>query len=132
MEQNPPRELRLEPGGPMRRVGRTVRLVVISVLVLLFAVPPGIRFGTNWLWFTEIGFESVLVKEITTKVVLFAIVGAVAFLVLWLNLRRARRSVELSAVLLPDVPPAALELIRRVSRIVTPVSVVVGELFWLK
>src|SRR5688572_3648677 len=129
MEHNPPRELRLEPGGPLRRATRTVRLVAVSVLVLLFAVPPGIRFGTNWLWFTEIGFESVLVKEITTKVTLFAIVGTVAFLVLWLNLRRARRSVELSAVLLPDVPPAALELIRRVSRIVTPVSVVVAAMF---
>jgi uncharacterized membrane protein (UPF0182 family) len=129
MEHNPPRELRLEPGGPLRRAGRTVRLVVISVLVLLFAVPPGIRFGTNWLWFTEIGFESVLLKEITTKVILFTVVGPIAFLVLWLNLRRARRSVELSAVLLPDVPPAALDLIRRVSRIVTPVSVVVAAMF---
>src|SRR5688572_24894894 len=121
MERNPPHELRLEPGGPLRRAGRTVRLVIGIALVLLFAVPPGIRFGTNWLWFSEIGLQSVLLKELTTKLVLFAVVTAIAFVVLWLNLRRARRSVELSAVLLPDVPPAAQALIRRLGRVVTPV-----------
>ncbi len=129
MERNPPHELRLEPGGPLRRAGRTVRLVIGIGLVLLFAVPPGIRFGTNWLWFSEVGLQSVLLRELTTKLLLFAVVSAVAFVVLWLNLRRARRSVELSAVLLPDVPPAAQELIRRLGRVVTPVSVVVAVMF---
>jgi len=129
MDRNPPRELRLDPGGPLRRAGRTARIVIGVVLLLIFAVPPGIRFGTNWLWFSEIGFESVLITELTTKLLLFAVVAAFAFAVLWVNLRRARRSVELSAVLLPDVPPTALEVINRLGRLVTPISVVVAVMF---
>ena len=76
MERNPPHELRLEPGGPLRRAGRTARLVIGIALVLLFAVPPSIRFGTNWLWFSEIGLQSILLKELTTKLLLFAVVAA--------------------------------------------------------
>jgi len=129
MERNPPRELRLEPGGPLRRAGRTARIVIGVVLLFVFAVPPGIRFGTNWLWYREIGFQSVLLTELTTKFLLFTLVATLAFAVLWLNLRRARRSVELSAVLLPDIPPAAMEVINRLGRLVTPISVVVAAMF---
>ena len=129
MERNPPRELRLDPGGAFRRAGRAARNPIGNLLLLIFAVPSGIRFGTNWLWFSEIGFQSVLLTELTTKLVLFAVVASIAFAVLWLNLRRARRSVELSAVLLPDVPPAAQEIINRLGRLVTPVSVVVAAMF---
>jgi uncharacterized membrane protein (UPF0182 family) len=77
MERNPPpKVLRLEPGHPFRRVSRAVKIALVAVLLLVFAVPPGIRLGTSLLWFREIGFETVFLTELTTKLALFAAVAA--------------------------------------------------------
>ena len=52
---------------------------VVVVLFLLFtAVPGAVGYYTDWLWFREVGFQSVFVTELLAKVGLFAGVAIVA------------------------------------------------------
>jgi len=132
MERTPPPGiLRLEPGHPFRRVSRGVRLALLAVVLLVFAVPPGIRFGTSLLWFREIGYQSVFLTELGTRLTLFALVGALAFAVLYVNVRVARRSANLAPLLLTDVPQGMLEAVARMQRVALPASILLAVVFGL-
>ena len=52
---------------------------VIVALILLFALLTFLRsFYTDWLWFGALGFKSVFVKILVTRIVMF-LVGALTF-----------------------------------------------------
>ena len=59
------------------RLGDKIKWVVLAAgLVLLFVLLTLAKsFYTDWLWFTELGYRSVYLKTLLTRVVLF-IVGA--------------------------------------------------------
>lgn len=63
-------------------------------LALLFAVPSAATFTTDWLWFSQLGFASVFVREINAQFLVFGIAFAATFLFAFLNLRIARRAVR--------------------------------------
>jgi hypothetical protein len=71
------------------------RFGVLVVMVVLFVVVPFgrqvVELYTDWLWFDEVGFQGVFSTIVSTKVLLGAVAGVVAFLVLYLNLLATRR-----------------------------------------
>ncbi len=79
---------------------------LLLAIVLLFALPAIVRFYVDWLWFGEVGYQSVFLRTLTAQATLALLAFLVSFLVLALNLRLAfatlkRREFE---ILTPDGP----------------------------
>jgi uncharacterized membrane protein (UPF0182 family) len=75
-------------------------------LLLLVALPALVRFYVDWLWFGEVGYQSVFLRTLTAKAILASLVFAATFLFLAVNLRLAfatlrRREFE---ILTPEGP----------------------------
>src|SRR5918996_4080356 len=64
-------------------------LIIVLALLIFFAGPSLIGFYTNWLWFSEVGYQQVFMTIIRAQATLFTIVFAVAALWLSFNLRLA-------------------------------------------
>ena len=55
---------------------------IVAVLFLLFTAFPGaVGYATDWLWFREVGYQSVFVTELIAKIVLFVVTAIVAYCV---------------------------------------------------
>lgn len=88
----------------MPQPGRRTALVLLgSVLLLVVALPALVSLAVSWLWFREIGFQTVLANEIVTRAILLIAAGALAFLFLWLNVRLATRRAHPLPVVLGDM-----------------------------
>ena len=68
-------------------------LIIVLVLLLFFAGPSLIGFYTNWLWFSEVGYQQVFTTMLRAQATLFTIVFAIAALWLSFNVRLALRAV---------------------------------------
>jgi len=83
---------RLHHGQPV--AGRRTRRIVLGALAAFFlvivVVPWLATFATDWLWFREVGFESVFLKSLVARATLFVGFAAFAFAFLYLNFRWAR------------------------------------------
>jgi uncharacterized protein len=67
-------------------------LVVIAVAVFaLFAWPAVAGIYTNWLWFQNLGYQTVFSTVLVTKVMLGFTAGLIAAAVIWLNFKLALR-----------------------------------------
>jgi uncharacterized protein len=88
----------------MRRRSRALKLVIAGSIVLFLIVLPGlVSFGASWLWMREVGFQTVLAREIATRLALIVGVGLAAYGFLRLNLRIARGRHRPRLVPLDDV-----------------------------
>jgi len=80
-------------------VQRPLRFLVLALLALLFFTgPSAVRFYTDWLWFGEVGYQSVFLTMLRAQATLF--VAVFAFAALWLS---ANFRLALSAI--GDVRP---------------------------
>jgi uncharacterized protein len=75
-----------------RRSGRL--LVLVAFLLVFFAGPSIVRFYTDWLWFGEVGYQSVYSTMLRSQGTLFTITFAAMVVWLILNLRIAVRSLS--------------------------------------
>jgi uncharacterized membrane protein (UPF0182 family) len=76
----------------MASMPRLPRGLLLLVAVALFAgIPSSAEFYTDWLWFREVGYEDVFLKSLSAQATTGVLVGAVVFVVLWLNLRLSLR-----------------------------------------
>jgi len=70
------------------------RRIIISILaaffVALIVLPWLASFATDWLWFQEVGFQTVFTTSLVWRVMLFVIGGAIAFAIFYGNVRVAR------------------------------------------
>ena len=74
-------------------------LIVIAVLVLLLFLGTGLSGPyTDWLWFGQMGYSAVFLTLLTTKLWVGAAGVALLFILLWVNLRIARRPTHTSLV----------------------------------
>jgi uncharacterized membrane protein (UPF0182 family) len=64
--------------------------VVAAVFIALIIVPWLASFFTDWLWFKEIGFQTVFVRSLIWRIVLFFVGGAFTFAYFYGNVRMAR------------------------------------------
>ena len=75
----------------MRRPGRLIILLVL--LLIFFGGPSLIDFYTDWLWFGEIGYQSVFTTMLRSQGTLFTFAFVLAFAWLALNFRVAVASI---------------------------------------
>ena len=79
---------------------RGLTWVIVLLAGLLLAVPSVAVFYTDWLWFKEVGFESLFLRRINAQALIFAIAFVGVFLVLSANLRYARRALNRPQIVL--------------------------------
>jgi uncharacterized membrane protein (UPF0182 family) len=106
---------------------------VLTILVALVVVlwPAFAGFYTTWLWFKEVGYQTVFATTLKAKLMLGVVVGLISFIVIWINLKLALRNspdsapsggfinVEGQNVPVPD-------LSSMVGRLALPASLVIG------
>lgn len=78
---------------------RRLLLVMLGLVALLFTfgTPVAVLY-TDLLWFSEVGYSTVWVTQLTTRIVLGLVTGTIAALFLWGNLALAWREFALAAV----------------------------------
>jgi hypothetical protein len=83
---------------------RTWALLLLAALAA--SAPRTATFYTDWLWFREVGFESVFLRSLGAQATLGALVFALAFAFLFANLRRPLRSLRRRELVIetPDGP----------------------------
>ncbi|HZK78651.1 MAG TPA: UPF0182 family protein, partial [Gemmatimonadaceae bacterium] len=104
--------------------------IVVALFLLFTGIPGAVGYITDWLWFREVGFQSVFVTELTTKIGLFLAAAILAYFFITLNARYAAGGVSKAPVLWrvsPELPP--VDIAHRLSQIVKPVGIVLALLF---
>jgi uncharacterized protein len=89
------RGLGTEVSPPHQPLPRRVRWALVGILagfVLLLVMPAIARRLTDWLWYSEIGFERVFFTKIVAQWLLGAVAAAIAFAVFYGNVRLALRA----------------------------------------
>src|SRR4029450_2651904 len=71
---------------------RSVPGLLIAGVILLLALPSFATFYTDWLWFGEVGYQSVFLRRLNAQAIVFGITFVAVFIALVLNLRVARRT----------------------------------------
>jgi uncharacterized membrane protein (UPF0182 family) len=66
--------------------------LILLGLVLLLVVPSAVGFYTDWLWFGELGYQSVFLRMLNAQTLVFGLTFAAVYLFLYFNLRFARRT----------------------------------------
>ena len=117
--------------GPVRPVHSTrprrILLAVLATVFLVVVVFPWLAsFATDWLWFTEIHFESVYLTSLVARLLLFVVTGAVAFVFLYGNLRLASRGVDLPTLIMSTRSGLRLDVSRFVPALVRTGAAVVA------
>ena len=75
----------------MRTRVRTSLLAIIAGAVAVVLLAPGlVDLGASWLWMQEIGYQTVFLREVGTRLALVAGVGVLAFAFLRANLYLAQ------------------------------------------
>lgn len=78
---------------PIPRSLRRVAIGIVAALFFGFIIVPWLAtFFTDWLWFKELGFQTVFATSLVARIVLFVIGGAFAFAWFYGNIRFARGS----------------------------------------
>ena len=86
---------------------RFPRFFLFLAAILVFTgIPSFAEFYTDWLWFVELGYEQVFLKSLSAQATTGFAVGAVVFVILWLNLRVSLRLLRRRefAIATPDGP----------------------------
>ncbi|MBE0429335.1 MAG: UPF0182 family protein [Thermoleophilia bacterium] len=81
----------IRPGGGDRRRLRTGIIVAAILFFLFFLLPSVIYVYTEWLWFVEVGYSSVFLKILRTRVAVGLAAGLFFFAVAYGNMLIARR-----------------------------------------
>ncbi|HEV2666634.1 MAG TPA: UPF0182 family protein, partial [Blastocatellia bacterium] len=74
-----------------RRWPRWLLIIVAVAFITIFAWPPWVVFYTDWLWFKDLGYQTVFSTMLVTKVTLGLTVGLLAAAFTWLNFGLALR-----------------------------------------
>lgn len=107
-----------------------VTIVVVALLILFAGFPALVNLLTDWWWFQAVGYQSVFLTGLGTKLVLGFGVGLIAFAFFFLNLRFAQRGLVPDPLVInvragmPDV-----DLLRILRRLSWPVALLFGFLF---
>ncbi|MEA2722448.1 MAG: uncharacterized protein QOH59_219, partial [Gemmatimonadales bacterium] len=108
---------------------RLILILSIAVFLGFFFFPSFIGLLTDWWWFQEIGYQIVFTRELTTRVLLFLVVGGLTGGLLYLNLRIAQRGLVPNPVVLRFIQSAPkVDITRPLRRLSLPVSLVLGLL----
>ncbi len=98
-----------------QRRSRLSVVLTATVAVVLFVVIPLIRWGvrvwTDYLWYVDLGQESVFVTRIVSQLAIGAVFAAAAFVMLYGNMRIARRMAPKAVPIgMPEGTPPQVEM----------------------
>ncbi|HVS60279.1 MAG TPA: UPF0182 family protein [Gemmatimonadaceae bacterium] len=103
--------------------------IVAGLFVALIVAPWLASFATDWLWFKEIGFQSVFVTSLIWRIGLFAIGGLFAFGYFYGNVRLARGTGTGFPVLYVNRGDGvSVDVSRMLTRLFLPVALVLAFL----
>jgi uncharacterized protein len=115
----------------VQRSRRHLTLVIAGlVLLALVFLPALIQFATDWLWYQEIGYQTVFTRERIARLLLFFGTGLAVFAFFYANLRLAQRGVVPDPVVVrinPDAPP--VDFTQALRRLSLPVAGFLAFLF---
>src|ERR1700754_4108659 len=83
--------MRSSPLPRMSRRGRVTVGVLVGVFVLFTLLGWGVNAWTDWLWFDELHYTKVFTTVLTTRLLLFLVIGAAMAVVIGGNLYLAYR-----------------------------------------
>src|SRR5262249_20937427 len=86
-----PRAKPKQRGKHMQPRRSRFRLLLVAAVALVIVLPMGAGVYTTWLWFQQLGYQTVFTTTLLTKVTLGAAVGLITAAVLWLNFGLALR-----------------------------------------
>jgi uncharacterized membrane protein (UPF0182 family) len=122
-----PSPAKLPPMPPSFR--RFVLWVVGAMFIALIIIPWLASFATDWLWFSEIGFQSVFATSLAWRVALFILGGAFTFAYFYGNVRIARGAGTGFPVLYVNRGDGvSVDVSRMVTKVFVPVAVVLSFL----
>ncbi len=110
--------------------GPVLLLVFVALFVALEAVP----FYTDWLWFQEVGYDSVFLRVVGLRGGLFIAVGVFSFLFLGANLRAAAYARPPDVFWELEEPlglPSRVILEPLLRRVLVPTTILIALLFGL-
>src|SRR5262249_53278436 len=67
------------------------RLLLLAVIPLAVVLPMGAGLYTNWLWFQQLGYQTVFTTTLGVKALLGMAVGLITAALTWLNFNLALR-----------------------------------------
>ncbi|MFQ6045745.1 MAG: UPF0182 family protein, partial [Gemmatimonadales bacterium] len=115
----------------MKRRPLIILVAAAALAVALFGLPSFAGLVTDWYWFSALGYQTVFLKTIGTKITLVAVVGAVAFTFFYANLRLAQRGISPALVMTGSQGGQALDLTRLLRVLSLPVAGFLGLLVGL-
>src|SRR5689334_1139789 len=68
--------------------------LALIALALLFVVPSGAAYYTDWLWFRELGYERVFLRTLNAQARVFVVTLATVFIFLFINFLVARAALR--------------------------------------
>ena len=114
------------PPRPKRRF----RKWIVLFIVLFFGLIPWLSGAiTDWLWFRELGYETVFWTDLNARAALFGIGGLLTFGFLYGNLRLAQRGPVTQPILLANPTGPPVDLVAIVGKLVLPLAAVLAFLF---
>ena len=85
-------------------MARLTRFLLYAIIISVIAIIPLISLYGEWLWFSSVGFGSVFLTMLYTKLGLGITLGVVFFAVLYLNMHFVNRSLPKKGKKLPWLP----------------------------
>jgi uncharacterized membrane protein (UPF0182 family) len=81
-------------------------LLLVTAAIVFLLVPSLVEFYSDWLWFGEVGYQSVFLKTLSTQALLAAVAFVAVFVLLFFNLHLALRAARRREflVMTPDGP----------------------------
>lgn len=102
--------------------------LLIVGAILLFIVPSGVGYYTDWLWFREVGYEGIFLRTLNAQGIVFGATFLLVFAFLYGNLRVARSTLRRPHVVLgtgADGRPISIEG-RQLIGVAMPIAAVVA------
>ena len=108
---------------------RAALVVLIGVLIAsLIGFPVLVGWLTEWYWFRSIGFDTVFLTALWTKIGVGLVGGVFISLFLWINLRLAQRGIVPELTTIRGPGSANIDLNAMLRRLSIPVAVGLGML----
>src|SRR5688572_15802151 len=105
--------------------------LLLVVVALAMAIPSFAEFYTDWLWFTEVGFEQVFLRSLSAQATVGTLTGLAAFVLFFVNLRVALHAMRPREIMIATAQGPQVIAInpRRLKPLVGLAAVVGGVLF---